>query len=226
MTSTTPKKKPASEPTVGALLRAARRQRGLSLAEVATVLRIPVRQLQSLESEELKAFTAEVYARGVFRAYARYVGIAVPEVEHAFARAVASARTLVPVKFLAPRRWLARILMSRWILAMVGIAAAGVVGGYVVWQVQSFLSLPALVLSEPASGVINGTSVRVTGRAEISATVTINGAPVLLREDGSFELSLQLHPGINVLQVEAKNAADRRRIIVRDLLVLRASGMF
>jgi transcriptional regulator with XRE-family HTH domain len=225
MTSTTPKK-PASEPTVGALLKAARRQRGLSLAEVATALRIPVRQLQSLEKEELSMFTAEVYARGVFRAYARYVGIAVPEVEHAFARAVASVRTLVPVKFLAPQRWLARILTPRWILAMVGMGAAGVVGGYVIWQVQSFLRLPTLILNEPTSGLITGDTVRVAGRAETSATVTINGAPVLLNENGLFELTLTLHPGINVLHVEAKNAADRRRIIARDLLVPRTGGMF
>lgn len=225
MTTTTPKKT-ASEPTVGALLKAARRQRGLSLAEVATALRIPVRQLQSLEAEELKVFTAEVYARGVFRAYARYVGIAVPEVEHAFARAVASVRTLVPVKFLAPRRWLNRILTPRWILAMAGIAAAGIVGGYVVWQVQSFLRLPTLTLSEPTNGLINGDHVRVAGRAETSATVTVNGAPVLLNADGLFELQLQLHPGVNVVQVEAKNAADRRRIIARDLLVPRTGGMF
>ncbi len=225
MTSTTPQKT-TSEPTVGALLKAARRQRGLRLAEVATALRIPVRQLRSLEEEELKAFTAEVYARGVFRAYARYVGIAVPEVDHAFARAVASVRTLVPVKFLAPRRWLARVLTPRWILAMVGMGAAGVVGGYVVWQVQSFLRLPTLTLSEPTNGLINGEYVRVAGRAETTATVTVNDAPVLLTKDGSFELQLRLHPGINVVRVEAKNAADRRRVIARDLLVPRTGGMF
>lgn len=221
--STTPKK-PESEPTVGARLKAARRQQGLTLDEVATALRIPVRQLQSLEEGELTGFTAEVYARGVFRAYARYVGIAMPQVEHAFARAVASVRTMVPVKFLAPRRWMARILTPRWILAMVGTGAALVVGGYVVWQVQSFLRLPTLTLSEPTSGFMVGEQVRVAGRAETSATVTINGTPVLLNEDGSFELMLTLHPGINVVQVEAKNAAERRRVIVRDLLVPRVDG--
>lgn len=223
MTSTT-RKKPASEVTVGALLKAARRQRGLTLDEVATALRIPVRQLQSLENEELTAFTAEVYARGVFRAYARYVGIEVPAVEHAFARAVASVRTIVPVKFLAPQRWLARILTPRWILAMVGTSAALVVGGYVAWQVQSFLRLPTLTVSEPAHDLVTQEQVRVAGRAEKSAAVTINGAPVLLGDDGSFELRLTLHPGINVVQVEAKNAADRPRIVTRDLLVPRGDG--
>lgn len=225
MMGTTPKK-PASEPTVGARLKAARRQRGLTLDEVATALRIPVRQLQSLEKEELKVFTAEVYARGVFRAYARYVGIAAPAVEHAFARAVALVRTAPPVKFLAPRRWLARILTPRWILAMVGTGAALVVGGYVVWQVQSFLRLPTLTLSEPTSGLIAGEQVRVVGRVETTATVTVNDTPVLLTDDGSFELRLRLHPGINVVQVEAKNAALRPRVITRDLLVPRGGGMF
>lgn len=207
--------------TVGARLQAARRERGLTLEEVATALRIPVRQLRSLEEEHLSAFTAEVYARGVFRAYARYVGVAVPEVEHAFARAVASMRTMVPVKFLAPRAWLSRMLTPRWLLMLIGIAAAGVVGGYVVWHVQSFLRLPRLLVREPASGMTTSQQVRVAGLAEKTATVTVNELPVLLKDDGSFELPLQLHPGINVVQVEAKNAAARRRVIVRDLLVPR-----
>lgn len=211
--------------TVGVRLKTARRQRGLTMEEVATALCIPARQLQLLENDDLSSFTAEVYAQGVFRAYARHVGMTSPEIEHDFARAVAAVRTEVPVKFLAPYSWLNRVLTPRWILAMIGAGAALLVGGYVGWQVQSFLRLPALAVSEPAAAIIKGDRVTVAGRAEQPATVQVNGVPVLLQEDGSFAMQLGLHPGINVVRVEAVTAAQRRRLVERHLLVPRADVM-
>ena len=105
-----------------------------------------------------------------------------------------------------------------WAAAL--LAMASVVGGYVVWQVTSFVRLPALELTSPETATLTGDTVRVAGVAAEDAEVTINGEQVLLAQGGQFETTLHVHEGINVIQVKAKNAAGRARIIKEDILVV------
>lgn len=53
----------------------ARKQRGLSINEIATVTRIPVRSLERLESGLFEELPADVFVRGFLRSYARCVGL-------------------------------------------------------------------------------------------------------------------------------------------------------
>lgn len=205
---------------VGDILRQARIKHGLSLEDVSIALRIPSHQLKSLEKCELETFDAEVYARGAFEKYATYLGVS-PTTNQAFSRMLSQGREAVPLKLLTPRSWLAHILTPRWIFLMVGSAIALSVGSYIIWQVQTFLRLPALALVEPAQEVLNTREIMVKGKSETNATVTVNNQPVLLQSDGSFEMPLTIQPGINVLRVEARNAAERSRIIQKDLLLPR-----
>lgn len=62
-------------PGVGAQLRAAREERGLSLEQVAAETRIPQRHLLTIEAGEFAALPARTYAVGFARTYARAVGL-------------------------------------------------------------------------------------------------------------------------------------------------------
>ena len=202
---------------VGKALQQARLARGLTLSDASVALRIPLHQLKSLEACELHAFDAELYARSAFEKYAGYLGLET-KTKQAFLRLLSGGREVVPLKMLRRRSWLARVVTPYWILMLMGSAVAGVVGTYIIWQVQTFLRLPALALREPVNTVVDTDEVLVRGASETNAAVTVNDQPVLLASDGSFELRLTLHPGVNVVRVEAKNAADRERVIERDLL--------
>lgn len=210
-----------SDTTVGKILVQARRLRKLSLAEVSQELKIPVHHLQALEEGDLSVFSAEVYARGAFSQYAAFLGIHAEATQNAFLRVLSGAREYVPLRVHRPRSWLASKLSPRWVLAGALLAIAMVVGSYIAWQVQSFLRLPSVVLHEPATEIIQGATVAVRGTAEAQAQVTINGAATLLDADGNFYTTLTLHPGINVLHLEAVNAAGRTRVVERHLLMPR-----
>lgn len=71
---------PADEPklfprTAGDTLREAREAQGLSLAEVAARTRIPVRQLEAIETGNYAALPSITYSVGFAKAYARAVGV-------------------------------------------------------------------------------------------------------------------------------------------------------
>ncbi|MCS6797126.1 MAG: helix-turn-helix domain-containing protein [Myxococcota bacterium] len=61
--------------SAGRRLRAERELRGMSLEEVASGTRIPLRVLERIEADRFDELPADVFARGYLRAYARLLGI-------------------------------------------------------------------------------------------------------------------------------------------------------
>ncbi len=61
--------------TIGERLRAAREARDMSLDEVATRTRIPLRHLQHIEAGEWDSLPAITYSVGFARSYANAVGL-------------------------------------------------------------------------------------------------------------------------------------------------------
>lgn len=220
MVGTRPAKvRPATH--LGQVFIEARTQFGLSLEMAAQQLKIPVNQLAALERGDFSVFSAEVYARGACLKYAHYLQLDLVRLEPAVLRELSGARQRVPLTLLRPLSWVQALLTPRLLLLLIGTAAAAMIGLYILWQVQSFLRLPQLAVQEPAQAIVNQTDIQVRGVARDASQVVVNGEAVLLAADGSFALPLQLHPGINVLQIKATNAAGRQRIIERTLLAPR-----
>jgi cytoskeletal protein RodZ len=207
--------------SVGKVLQEARYRQGARLEQVADELRVPIKHLIALEEGDLSVFTAEIYARGAFHKYANYLGVAAEPYNRAFQRMLCGAREMVPLRLHTPRSRLQAMLGPKLFLAGALTVLAMMVGGYVVWQVTSFVRLPALALISPEAGVVAEDVIKVSGMAAEDAEVTINGEQVLLAESGRFETILHVHPGINVLQVKATNAAGRSRVIEKDVLMSR-----
>lgn len=72
----------------------ARKQRSMSIHEIAGVTRIPVRSLERLESGLFEELPADVFVRGFLRSYARCVGL---DVEDTIRRYTACGMTPAPV---------------------------------------------------------------------------------------------------------------------------------
>jgi TATA-box binding protein (TBP) (component of TFIID and TFIIIB) len=207
--------------TVGHILTQARLHNGLSIEAIAAILKIPVKQLKGLEAGELTVFPAEIYARGAFSKYADFLGVRAQETQRAFLRVLSGAREYVPLRVHRRKSWIAAQFTPRWIIAGVIASIALVVGSYVAWQVASFVWLPELAVVEPQSGVFRDTSVVVSGTANVEEVVKVNGEQVLLDKAGVWGANVGLHPGINVIQVEATNAAGRVRRVQKTVLLPR-----
>ena len=66
---------PAAPERAGEMLRHAREQAGLSLAEVAARTRVPLRHLQAIENNDYGGLPSPTYASGFAKAYARAVNV-------------------------------------------------------------------------------------------------------------------------------------------------------
>src|SRR5574343_879579 len=70
-----PAEAPAVARTVGQAFSSAREQAGLSLEQVAASLRLSVRQVQALESDDAAALPSPTFVRGFIRNYAKLLNL-------------------------------------------------------------------------------------------------------------------------------------------------------
>ncbi|MEI7891949.1 MAG: helix-turn-helix transcriptional regulator [Myxococcales bacterium] len=75
--------------SVGSVLKRQREIRGMSVAEVSRVTRIPIPSLECMESDHFDALPGEVFSRGFLKSYAQAVGLVPDDV---VARYTASRR--------------------------------------------------------------------------------------------------------------------------------------
>ena len=121
----------ASAPTApvraGGLLRATREHQGLSLAEVASRTRVPLRHLEAIELNDYAGLPSPTYATGFARAYARAVGADEVEVARGvrqeLAGVVRPVREYQPYEPTDPSRVPSRGLTLAAIAAAILIAA-------------------------------------------------------------------------------------------------------
>lgn len=99
----------------GARLRQAREAAGLSEADVAARLKMPLRVVRSLEAEDWDRLGAPVFVRGQLRSYARLLGLATASVHAASGVSAVEPPVLVPRTFTSPMQRFAEQLARRFV---------------------------------------------------------------------------------------------------------------
>lgn len=66
---------------------------------------------------------------------------------------------------------------------------------------------PSIVLELANGTIVHSAALRLSGRTEPGAALSVNGAPVTVAPDGNFSVNLSLRPGPNQVRLEAKDAA-------------------
>jgi cytoskeleton protein RodZ len=155
----------------GARLRKTREAAGLTEADVAMRLKMPVRVVQSLEAEDWSRLGAPVFVRGQLRSYSRLLGLTTAPMVAASGVAPVEPPVLVPRTYTPPMQRLAEQLARRLIYIVLTAAIAVPVWlatrphlGVVVHDVAP-LDIPANV------GAANNSGADAVTRAEPSPLV-------------------------------------------------------
>jgi cytoskeleton protein RodZ len=108
----------------GVRLRKAREAAGLSQAEVAARLKMPVRVVQSLEEEDWSRLGAPVYVRGQLRSYSRLLGLTTAPMMVASGVAPVEPPVLTPRSFTPPVKRFAEQVARRFVYIVLTAAIA------------------------------------------------------------------------------------------------------
>lgn len=212
---------------VGQRLRTAREALQLTIEEVASQLRLPVRHLDALEDEDLGRLPDASYVCGYLRAYAKFLDLPSNEIVENFPgvreHVLSVKSTVMPTKLSTPREeglpvnrgpWLGRVVILFFVLlgAWMVIQATGWWNGADVEVVQPISSEVTATVGDDAPVRQESTTVP----AEIASAVPItNSAP-------DAEVTPELPPATPVSDlvlefsgdswVEVHDASERRLV--------------
>ena len=101
---------------------------------------------------------------------------------------------------------------ANWYLKVLfGLLFIGVIAGYTVLQSEDFIDGPQITILSPADGILfEEPLVRIEGRAERVAEITLNGSPIFIDESGNFDEQLLLVSGQNIITIEAQDKFERK----------------
>ena len=201
--------------TLGDYLRQVRKTLNLDLKTVSLLTQIKPSYLELLEAGDYHKLPADVYIRGFLKSLANFYHVQEQilidqyEKERGFETATAISKFQLPSNFnLTPRTI---IISTSLLVAMLAI-------GYIVYEIRSVLVPPYLSVNEPSSDTtIDGNSILVAGRGEIGGEVFINNQPVLIDQQGQFNETLLLSPGLNVVEITEKNKFNKVSKITRQI---------
>lgn len=200
--------------TLGEYLKQIREQLNFDIKTASILTQIKPKYLESLEAGDYDSLPSDVYIRGFIKSLARVynleekVLIEQYEKEHGFtpkARPTTNIQTKKQFNF-----------TPKTIIVLVSLLLGVLAVGYVASQIRSVLAPPLLELEEPGEDItIQGNTLVISGRAEVGADVTINEQIVLLDRNGQFTESLILSPGLNVIEVKARNRFEKESVVSR-----------
>jgi cytoskeletal protein RodZ len=219
---------------LGEVLRTAREAKGVDLTKVERDTKIRERYLSALERGEYRELPGAVYTKGFLRNYGAYLGLDPEYLIDLYRLETVTGATERPGAPTPPRPISVRRSRSLVVSpgAVVGTILTVGVAALIVWlgyEFFNFARTPELRVLAPAGDVAAhvGDTITIRGVTSPNATITVEG----LRENptvtadarGNFEVTVNLVPGSNVIELTAMDPVTNRPSaeVVRTVQVVR-----
>lgn len=207
---------------LGDKLKALRKAANITLSEMVQKTKIQKKYIKAFENGQYHNLPDPIYARNFLRIYVNTLRtdpkyyLDLFEQERGTCdfvkKAIMPRQRTKGIKFLVASKFIK--------IGLILLTAFSVVT-YMGIQVHSIVTAPELVIESPYDGITTKeASVLVAGQTEEGAQVSVNGTPVLLLSDGSFEEEIALERGLNIIKIEgakrySKKAIEYRRVVLK-----------
>lgn len=200
--------------TVGQLLRQKREQRQLSLGELSQLTKIKVEHLKALEGNDFPGLPPAAYTQGFIKNLAQVLELNETEILALFRRDYREKESIIPdgpINLINRPKLLSMTPQKFSLLS--GLLAFVAIMAYLGFNL---FSKPFLAVDSPGEKeVIKIDQVKVSGKTNPNATLTINNQEVKLNPDGLFLVELALKPGVNKITVTALPRFGRENRVER-----------
>jgi len=206
--------------SVSSILRTARQNKGVSLADASRALKIHVRFLKALEEGNYSIFSSPVHLKGFLKNYSSFLGLPVDEILAFFRREYPIEKNVTLTDSLKPLSSPVVLVTPERIVSATVIFLTFVFFGYLFFQYRSFTNAPGLTVVEPSRDFKTTENITsVSGHTSKDATLKINGQEINVTEEGNFSTAITLLDGVNVLNFAAKNKLDKETRVTRTIIL-------
>lgn len=208
--------------TLGGEIRELRRATGFTLSEMEERTKIRRGFIEAFENDRCDDLPDPLYARNYLRTYLRGLGVTDPEYYVKRWEEGRGTCDFVDASRLPRQRVRAgsMVVTSRFLKVAGIVAILLAVSLYVGNEVRAITSAPPLMVVGPEDGLATTDAmVTVRGETKPGTAIKVNGEPVLLNADGTFETAISLERGLNVIKVEGAKRYSRisteyRRVVL------------
>ncbi len=205
---------------LGQRLHQKRLLRKQTLEEIAQELKIKPTFLAAIEKGEYHKLPSPAYAQGFVRNYASYLGLPKAETTVLFKREFDEKRAMkvLPDAMINTREFpIKRIRIQQSLLLFVIFLL--IVFGYLFFQYRAAFIPPYLSVTTPQQDSKTAQTVIISGTTDSNALVTVNGEPVTVANNGSFQKDITLFPGSTTISIKAVNHFGKTATIERTVEV-------
>ncbi len=206
-------------------LREAREAKHITLAALAEKTKIDRKYLEALEACEFDQLpTGVVYQKNYIKKYIEALGMDPKEyvaqfIDDEFDHVEPQTR-IHPMQNIK-KIWLSSV--PSYINIVIGIGIGALLLVYIGLQVRTILQPPQLIVSSPQNGVvINEQTVVISGETDPGTTILLNGTEIKNSEQGTFNETIDLRPGLNTITITAqkkhgKTTTETRYVVRKEI---------
>lgn len=200
--------------TVGGILKKEREKKGHSLSHVARKIRVREQFLKAIEDNNWNIFSSKIYISGIIKNYAQFLGIDSERAQAFFRRDYekqedVSFRKKVSSKHLVPES------KKYAVLGLIVLTLAFLT--YFAYQLHIYLSPPKIQILSPKTFTFKKQDrVRIVGKTEKEAVVTIFKDRIFQSKEGIFTYDFSLNPGKNTFVIEVIGANGKKTTLQKE----------
>lgn len=201
--------------TAGEILKAGRKEKGWTIAELSGRTKIQERFIQALENSDLARLPAMPFVNGFLRTISIELDLKQEGIVAVFRRDFGEddRGKVIPVSLSKKEkgfRWVPSTSIAVGIFGMILIF-----GVYLAIQLKGLLGVPGLEIFQPQDQAIVGIEIAVEGRTDPTASVAINGQKIKKNRNGTFSQVINLSEGVQTVTISATGQNGKTTEIVR-----------
>lgn len=186
------------------ILKNARQDHSLEIAEVSKKLKISAKYIEAIETENKSKFPEEPYCSLIIKDYADFLGLNGEDVLSLFRRDFAASSKSKPIGF----KW--QFFTPQFTFKVAIIISAILFATYLVVEYVKYNRPPPLTVNWPSGSDLTQTSFDLTGITDPESTVRINNNLIIVDQNGGFEKRITLSSSdSSTIVVESKSPSGR-----------------
>jgi len=197
--------------SVGKLLKEAREKKKISLRDVEKQIKVREQFIRALEEDKWYVFTSRIYVTGILKNYSHFLGLDERKILAFFRREYERSEELkfkekISTSYLSSDS--KKTLLAGFIFICI------VLVGYFTYQLFQYLKPPAVHIVSPTNTIFKRElTVKVIGKTEKEAVITIMGERIYQNEKGIFEYNMLLKKKENPLLIEVIGANGKKTVL-------------
>lgn len=199
--------------SVGKLLKDAREKRKLSIRDIEKNIKVREQFIRALEEDKWSAFTSRIYITGILKNYSRFLGLDERKILAFFRR---EYERIEEIKFKEKVSTTYLSSDSKKTIIAGFIFVCILLVGYFSYQLFQYLKPPAIQILSPMQNTFKREAmIKIIGKTEKEAAVTILGERIYLNNEGIFEYIMPLKQKENSIVIEVVGANGKKTVLQR-----------